>query len=455
MNQRTDGHSEPLRVVVVGGGIAGAEVLLALRELAGDRVSLTLVSPGEELVLPALTVAEPFALGHAQRYSLADLLERVHGDLVAGSLAAIDPQQREIHLQDGATLGFDALVIATGARAAARVEHATTWWPGGDAEAFGGLLRDIEEGYTTRVAFVIPPGAVWPLPLYELALMTAREVSGMGIDGAELTVITPEAVPLALFGSAAARAVRDELDRVGIRLETATVGRVQPADPLEVVLQPSIRRLSVDGVVALPGVDGPRIPGTTQDDAGFILVGPGGLMCGGESVWAAGDAIAYPVKLGALASQQADAVAGEIAARVGVQMPARPAGLRLQGVLMTGGAPRVVGAGPSTTETDHRQIWRPEDKVHGTYLTPYLHNLSPTIEPGGHSADGVLVEEMLPGTDSEETESFHALWRAEQGSPGYLERLGHQIHAYAATHQQSADLLRDHGQLPRPDPRLS
>jgi sulfide:quinone oxidoreductase len=290
---------------------------------------------------------------------------------------------------------------------------------------------------------------VWPLPLYELALMTAREVSGMGIDGAELTVITPEAVPLALFGSAAARAVREELDRVGIRLETATVARVKPADPLEVVLQPTIRQLSVDRVVALPGVDGPRIPGTTQNDAGFILVGPGGLMRGSESVWAAGDAIAYPVKLGALASQQADAVAGEIAARVGVQTPARPAGLKLRGVLMTGAGPRAVGAGPSAAKTDHRPIWRPEDKVHGMYLTPYLHDLSPTIAPGDHPAEGVLVEETLPGTDSEETGSFHALWRAEQGSPDYLERLGQQIRAYEATHQQSADLLRDHGQLPR------
>jgi hypothetical protein len=83
------------------------------------------------------------------------------------------------------------------------------------------------------------------------------------------------------------------------------------------------------------------------------------------------------------------------------------------------------------------------------YLTPYLHDLSPTIAPGDHPAEGVLVEETLPGTDSEETGSFHALWRAEQGSPDYLERLGQQIRAYEATHQQSADLLRDHGQLPR------
>ena len=37
--------------------------------------------------------------------------------------------------------------------------------------------------------------------------MTARELSGMGIDDAQLTVITPEAVPLMLFGSDEAQAL--------------------------------------------------------------------------------------------------------------------------------------------------------------------------------------------------------------------------------------------------------
>lgn len=215
--------AEALRVVVVGGGIAGAEVMLALRALAGDRVTLTLISPATELVLPALMVAEPFALGGALRYPLDDLLARVEGELVAGSLTAVDEPQREIRLHDGTAVSFDALVIATGAMPVARVELATTWWPGSDSEELSGLLRDLEEGYTKRVAFVIPPGPVWPLPLYEIAMMTARQVAGMGIDDAELTVITPEAVPLAVFGAQASTAIGDELQAAGIRLETATV----------------------------------------------------------------------------------------------------------------------------------------------------------------------------------------------------------------------------------------
>jgi hypothetical protein len=61
---------------------------------------------------------------------------------------------------------FEALLLAPGGRAAAGVEGATTWWPGGDSEDYGGLLRDIDEGYTKRLAIVVPLGTVWPLPAY-------------------------------------------------------------------------------------------------------------------------------------------------------------------------------------------------------------------------------------------------------------------------------------------------
>ena len=35
----------PLRVLIAGGGVAGLELLLALSELAGDRVAVTLLAP--------------------------------------------------------------------------------------------------------------------------------------------------------------------------------------------------------------------------------------------------------------------------------------------------------------------------------------------------------------------------------------------------------------------------
>ena len=48
------------RVVIVGGGVAGLEALLALDDLGGDRVSLTLVAPQPDFVYRPLLVEEPF-----------------------------------------------------------------------------------------------------------------------------------------------------------------------------------------------------------------------------------------------------------------------------------------------------------------------------------------------------------------------------------------------------------
>ena len=95
-------------------------------------------------------------------------------------MTGVDDAARLVHLRAGADATLDALLVAPGARPVAGPAGALTWWPGGDPEAYGGLLRDLEEGYAKRLAIVVPPGATWPLPAYELALMTAGEAAGMG-----------------------------------------------------------------------------------------------------------------------------------------------------------------------------------------------------------------------------------------------------------------------------------
>ena len=84
-------------------------------------------------------------------------------------------------------------------------------------------------------------------------------------------------------------------------------------------------------------------------------------MHGADCVWAAGDAIAYPVKFGGLASQQADAVAVQAG---GVPATLPPAPLRLRGVLMTGATPRAMGAAAGPAPSEHRPLWRPEAKFY-------------------------------------------------------------------------------------------
>ena len=184
--------------------------------MAGDRARLTLVAPEAEFVYKPLAIAEPFGLGHAHRVPLTRFAEETGAELLIDALEQVDDGFGRARLAGGATVYYDQLIVATGGRPVAGVAGATTWWPGGDPEVYGGLLRDLEEGYAKRLAIVVPPGAVWPLPAYELALMTAGEASAMGHDDVEVTVVTPERAPLSLFGDDVSSPSAEELATAGV-----------------------------------------------------------------------------------------------------------------------------------------------------------------------------------------------------------------------------------------------
>jgi sulfide:quinone oxidoreductase len=163
-------------VLVAGGGVAGLEALLALHDLAGDRVELTLLSPERDFVFRPTAVGSPFGRGHAERRPLADVARTAAARVIASELAEVDDAARCAVTAAGERLEYDALLVAIGARSEAAYGSVPTWTPENDPEVFGGLLRDLEEGYVKRVAFVVPPGVGWPLPAYELALLTAWQV---------------------------------------------------------------------------------------------------------------------------------------------------------------------------------------------------------------------------------------------------------------------------------------
>jgi sulfide:quinone oxidoreductase len=362
-----------MRIVIAGGGVAGLEALLALHEMAGNRVELTLIAPDPDFSYRPLAVAEPFSLGRAQRVPLQRFGQDTGARIVGDAVAGVDDAAGEVRLERGGTVPFDALLLAPGGRQIVGVEGATTWWPSGDSEVYGGLLRDIEEGYTKRLAMVVPAGFVWPLPAYELALMTAGEARAMGQDDVQVTVVTPERTPLAVFGEQASAAVRDELERAGVGLETGAVGHVEHG---ELVLEPAGKRLQVERVFAMPRLLGPGFAGVPADEDGFIVVGDDGRVEGCARTWAAGDGIVSPVKFGGLATHQARAAAARIARLAGAEDVDDPGEPVLHGHLLVGMRSRRLAPG---SDDEGAPLWWPGGKVAGEYLPRWLaeHKLAP------------------------------------------------------------------------------
>jgi sulfide:quinone oxidoreductase len=390
--------AQPYRVLVAGGGVAGLEALLALHEIAGDRVALTLLTPEREFTYRPMAVAVPFARGHMQRHDLADFGRHVGAELVRGALAEVDAPGGAIVTTDGRRLDYDALLVAVGAGSEPAFSRVRTWTPELDRDVFGGLLADLEEGYAKRVAFVVPPDVAWPLPAYELALMTAWDARDMGQDDVEVTIYTPEEAPLGIFGSEASTGLRADLEEAGVAVETGVVVSEDPAAPARLVAQPGARPLDSQRVIALPRAVAPGIGGVPVDERGFIEADDHGRVA--ENVWAAGDAIAYPIKQGGLAAQQADAAAEAIAAAAGAEIEPAPFRPVLRGVLLTGRGSawirRDLGH-DAAGEAERHALWWPPTKIAGRYLAPYLASLEESEFTDGDRPTGHLVEFTVEG----------------------------------------------------------
>jgi sulfide:quinone oxidoreductase len=365
----------PVRVLIAGGGVAALEAALALRELAGGRVTTTLLAPDPEFVYRPMRVGEPFAYSAAQRYSLEDIARDIGVELVRDAFKWLDAPGSVVHTERGEKLGYDALLLAMGARLRPAFSHGLTLDDRRLDEQLHGLIQDVEEGYVHSIAFVAPSQMPWPLPIYELALMTARRAYDMQ-SNVEITIATPEDAPLAIFGSAVSDAVRRLLEEQ--RITTITSAHCSVPEPGLVSIHPGTQTLHVDRVVALPQLSGPSTPGVPGGaQGGFIPIDTHCRVRELEHVYAAGDATDFAIKLGGIAAQQADTAAQSIAALAGAPVEPKPFRPEIHAILLGGDKPlylsaHVTGGHGSSSQVSEEPTWSPPTKIAAKYLAPYL-----------------------------------------------------------------------------------
>ena len=223
----------------------------------------------------------------------------------------------------------------------------------------------------------------WPLPLYELALMTAGRAYDMDVELAT-TIVTPEDSPLAIFGSTASSGVAELLEQAHI--ETITSAYAEVPHSGEIVINPGDRHLKVNRVVALPELYGPSVRGIPLSEHGFLRVDVHGQVVDVEHVYAAGDATEFAVKYGGIAAQQADAAAESIAALAGAPVTPEPFHPVIHGILLTAGEPRyltarITGGQGFSSEISDTPTWSPPVKIAAKYLAPYLDALDRADAP--------------------------------------------------------------------------
>jgi sulfide:quinone oxidoreductase len=232
--------------------------------------------------------------------------------------------------------------------------------------------------------------------------MTAWQADSMGRNDLQITIYTPESAPLDVMGAAATTALREDLEAAGIKVETnAYVLAPHGGGPLAV--EPGGRPLE-GRVVALPRALGRAIPGLANDERGFIRCDLHGKVDATTRVWAAGDAIAFPVKQGGLASQQALAAAQAIAALAGADLQPKPFRPVLRGVLLTGRGRAWIRKTPDNAqgETERHALFWPPTKIAGRYLSPYLAAITETPDerPSGQPVELDLERDLPAAADA-------------------------------------------------------
>jgi NADPH-dependent 2,4-dienoyl-CoA reductase/sulfur reductase-like enzyme/nitrite reductase/ring-hydroxylating ferredoxin subunit len=272
-------------IVIVGGGAAGDAAADMLRR-QGHTGSLTVIGADEAPPVDRPNLSKDYLAGNAPEDWIplrAPTFYRERGiSLVTGRrVTRIDRAAHRVLLDDGASHGYDKLLLATGAAPIMLRDH-----PAGGAVHYLRTLADsraiIAAAAGARSAVVI--GASF------IGLEVAASLRTRGLD---VHVVAPEEHPLErVMGRAVSDFIRGVHESHGVRFH---LGRsVQQADRQGVTLDDG-QRIAADLIVAGIGV---RPNDELANDAGLVvdkgIVVDGFLATSDPAIYAAGDVARYP-----------------------------------------------------------------------------------------------------------------------------------------------------------------
>ena len=182
-------------------------------------------------------------------------------------------------------------------------------------------------------------------------------------------------------------------------------------EPRSLTVSTTQEPLAVDHVVTLPALRGPAVPGIPRSAGqGFVSVDRHSRVTGLDRVFAAGDMTDFPIKLGGVAADQADAAAESIAALAGAAIEPQPLVATIHGLLLSGGGPlymraQVTGSRGTHSRVSADPLWAPATKIHARYLAPRLQ----LLDAVAHRADARAMHRCRRvGLDIASTDAWYS-----------------------------------------------
>lgn len=193
---------------------------------------MTLVSPNDDLIYRPQTVLVPFTSGEAARYPIQRIATDTGARWIQDTAAWIDLGNRSVHTTGGRQLPYQALLLAPGARERKPPPHVSIFTDRTSGMTYQRIIADLDSGVITSLVLIEPAGPSWQLPLYELALLTARHAREHDLH----PEITPHVRPLHAFGELIGETVEGLVRAAGITLHARSRARI--TEPRRLRLEP-------------------------------------------------------------------------------------------------------------------------------------------------------------------------------------------------------------------------
>jgi hypothetical protein len=273
------------RIVIVGGGIGGAEAALTMAIGLPD-AEVTLVSRWSSIrILPDL-VYVPFGVSPRRiDVPVAELLPHGVRSIVA-EVEHVDARRRELHTSTG-RIPFDVLVAAPGAepRAGYRSSLRTLDDAHRLRRELAQLVHDAHEGRRSTITIRAESDDSWTAPAVELSLLMGAWIRSRGIGNRiETLLVTPDSNAFEWFGPVGEATVDAAMRRN--RVQVATGVPLGAFDGLGGDLVVDFGALQPRAIDGLPGLGR---SGWYEPDSAFE-VAPG--------IHVVGDAIRLPYRAG-------------------------------------------------------------------------------------------------------------------------------------------------------------
>lgn len=316
-------------VLILGGGSGGLASAGRLKELLGDKVSVTVIDKQRYFVLG-------FSLLRIMTGEKSEQEVTVSKDKVSQKgIKFINTEVNMIDVKNGIVrtgqgeFGYDYLVVALGAELAPErvpgFESAFHMYTLEDAKKLRDALSSFRGG-SIRLVVSSTPFKCPPAP-YEAAMLIDDYLRRKGLrDKSDVQIFTPEPLPMPIAGPEVGNTVVSMLNEKGIGFHNNVKISIIDGSSKQIVFENGTRE-KYDLLIAIPPHTSPKVvresPSLADATSGWIYVDPKNMQTKHDRVYAIGDVATIKLPSGMMlpkaatfAFGQAEIVAFNIASSV-------------------------------------------------------------------------------------------------------------------------------------------